>query len=145
MAKNIIEIRHLCKSYGAVRAVDDLSFSVRTGQLFTFLGVNGAGKSTTISMLCGQLKRDSGEIWVDGKELCHHSTEIARTLGVVFQNSVLDAQLTVLENLKYRAALYGIRGEAFRTRLAEVTALFQLEPLLKRHKIDIAIGKERIR
>ena len=143
MAKNIIEIRHLCKSYGAVRAVDDLSFSVRTGQLFTFLGVNGAGKSTTISMLCGQLKRDSGEIWVDGKELCHHSAEIARTLGVVFQNSVLDAQLTVLENLKYRAALYGIRGEAFRTRLAEVTALFQLEPLLKRQVGKLSGGQRR--
>ena len=143
MAKNIIEIRHLCKSYGAVRAVDDLSFSVRTGQLFTFLGVNGAGKSTTISMLCGQLKRDSGEIWVDGKELCHHSAEIARTLGVVFQNSVLDAQLTVLENLKYRAALYGIRGKAFRTRLAEVTALFQLEPLLKRQVGKLSGGQRR--
>ena len=78
--ENIIEINHLCKSFGSVHAVNDLSFRVKPGELFAFLGVNGAGKSTTISMLCGQLKRDSGEIIVDGKNLSESLDEIKSEL-----------------------------------------------------------------
>ena len=98
--ENIIEIRHLHKSFGAVHAVDDLSFRVKKGELFAFLGVNGAGKSTTIHMLCGQLEKDSGEIVIDGKDHQKEMDAIRASLGVVFQNSVLDRQLSVYDNLK---------------------------------------------
>ena len=67
--KTIIEIEHLNKTFGDVKAVRDLSFRVKEGELFAFLGVNGAGKSTTISMICGQLNSDSGDIWVNGQNV----------------------------------------------------------------------------
>lgn len=143
MQDNMIEIRELNKSFGEVKAVDNLSFRVKRGELFAFLGVNGAGKSTTISMICGQLKRDSGEILIDGKNLQEHLDEVKRSLGVVFQNSVLDAQLTVLENLKCRAALYGICGDAFDKRLAELSELLELDGLLKRTVGKLSGGQRR--
>ena len=67
--ENIIEINHLCKSFGDVKAVSDLSLRVKTGELFAFLGVNGAGKSTTISIICGQLEKDGGEVFVCGENM----------------------------------------------------------------------------
>ena len=79
-------------------------------ELFAFLGVNGAGKSTTISILCGLQKKDSGTVQVNGIETDKAGAQTKRMLGVVFQDSVLDKPLTVKENLKSRAALYGITG-----------------------------------
>lgn len=99
--------------FGDVKAVNDLSFRVKKGELFAFLGVNGAGKSTTISIMCGQLRKDSGNVWIKDKEADRAGSETKRMLGVVFQDSVLDKPLTVKENLKSRAALYGITGNAF--------------------------------
>ncbi len=139
----IIQIEHLNKSFGEVHAVQDLSFQVRTGELFAFLGVNGAGKSTTISILCGQLAKDSGSVKIGGVSVEHASTAVARQLGVVFQNSVLDAPLTVRDNLQSRAALYGIRGEAFRKRLAELAKLLDFEDLLSRQVGKLSGGQRR--
>lgn len=67
--ENIIEISHLDKSYKDVKAVNDLSFKVRRGELFAFLGVNGAGKSTTISVMCGSLEKDGGSVLIDGYDV----------------------------------------------------------------------------
>ena len=92
--EHIIEIKNLNKSFGDVRAVRDLSFCVKKGELFAFLGVNGAGKSTTISILCGQLKMDSGSVKVAGEDIESSRESLARRLGVGFQNSVLDSALT---------------------------------------------------
>ena len=110
---NIIEISHLSKSFGDIHAVQDLSFRVKEGELFAFLGLNGAGKSTTISILCGQLQKDAGEVQIHGTDLDADPDAIKRMLGVVFQSSVLDKPLTVRQNLRSRAALYGIVGKAF--------------------------------
>ena len=106
--KKSIEIRGLAKSFGAVKAISDLSFTVSEGQLFAFLGVNGAGKSTTINILCGRLCKDAGTVLVNGKSIDTDMESIKRGLGVVFQHSVLDKALSVRDNLKSRAALYGI-------------------------------------
>ena len=92
--ENIIEINHLYKSFGMVKAVNDLSFRVKRGELFAFLGVNGAGKSTTISMICGQLTADGGEIRVNGWNVNRSGQKIKEMTGVVFQASVLDKPLT---------------------------------------------------
>ena len=138
-----IEIAHLCKSFGDVKAVQDLSFAVRRGELFAFLGVNGAGKSTTISILCGQLRKDSGTVRVAGQNIEDGMAPIARRLGVVFQNSVLDSALTVRENLQSRAALYGITGSAFKERLSELCALLELTPLLSRTVGKLSGGQRR--
>ena len=103
--ENIIEINHLCKSFGDVKAVSDLSLRVKTGELFAFLGVNGAGKSTTISIICGQLAKDEGEVFVCGESIDGNMKEVKKNIGVVFQNSALDMALSVRDNLRCRAAL----------------------------------------
>ena len=140
---NIIEIEHLSKSFGDVKAVQDISFRVKTGELFAFLGVNGAGKSTTINIICGQLQKDSGKILVDGCDLDKNADRIKRDLGVVFQNSVLDKALTVRENLESRAALYSISGTAFKNRLSELAGLLDFEDLLKRPVGKLSGGQRR--
>ena len=95
----IIKIDNLCKSFGDVKAVQDLSFSVKEGELFAFLGVNGAGKSTTINIMCGQLSKDSGTVEINGADLDKNLDTVKSSLGVVFQHSVLDGILSVYDNL----------------------------------------------
>ncbi len=141
--EHIIEIERLNKSFGDVHAVNDLSFHVKRGELFAFLGVNGAGKSTTISILCGQLRRDSGDVRVCGKSIDGDVREMTRQLGVVFQNSVLDQMLTVRDNLESRAALYGITGAAFRERLGELAELLDFGNLLGRTVGRLSGGQRR--
>lgn len=139
----IIEISNLRKSFKEVVAVDDLSFRVRRGELFAFLGVNGAGKSTTISILCGQLAKDAGRVLVNGIDIDKEPDAVRRSLGVVFQNSVLDKPLTVRENLESRAALYGIVGKAFEDRLCELSRLLAFEDLLDRGVGKLSGGQRR--
>lgn len=141
--ENIMEIRHLSKYYGPVKAVDDLSFRVKEGELFAFLGVNGAGKSTTINILCGQLPKDGGTVVIDGRDLDRQGEEIKGELGVVFQSSVLDRPLTVRENLESRAALYGIWGEELEERLRELAALLELQDIMKRPLGKLSGGQRR--
>ena len=140
---NIIEIEHLHKSYGKVHAVRDLSFRVKQGELFAFLGVNGAGKSTTINILCGQLPKDGGTVTICGKNADTDPDSIKRSLGVVFQSSVLDKDLSVRDNLRSRAALYGIRGKQFEARLRELSALLDFGDLLKRPVGKLSGGQRR--
>lgn len=141
--ENVIEINHLNKSFGEVRAVQDLSFRVKRGELFAFLGVNGAGKSTTINIMCGQLGRDSGSIVIDSQELDGNVDAVKSKLGVVFQSSVLDKALNVRENLESRAALYGIVGSAFEARLSELAQMLSFEDLLKRTVGKLSGGQRR--
>ena len=141
--EHIIEIEHLNKRFAEVQAVRDLSFHVRPGELFAFLGVNGAGKSTTISILCGQLAKDSGSVRVCGESIDGSMPHIARKLGVVFQNSVLDGALSVRDNLRSRAALYGITGAAFKARLAELAELLDFSGLLNRTLGKLSGGQRR--
>ncbi|MBR4073247.1 MAG: ABC transporter ATP-binding protein [Clostridia bacterium] len=141
--QNIIEIKNLSKSFGEVRAVDNLSFKVKAGELFAFLGVNGAGKSTTISIICGGLKKDSGTVTVNGFGIENNPDGAKRDLGVVFQNSVLDSALTVEDNLRCRAALYGITGKAYKERLKELAKLLDFSDLLKRTVGKLSGGQRR--
>lgn len=141
--RNIIEIDHLNKTFGDVKAVQDLSFRVKEGELFAFLGVNGAGKSTTINILCGQLSKDSGSVRIGGRDLDKDADSIKRSIGVVFQNSVLDKDLSVKDNLISRAALYGIRGMELEQRLTELDKLLGLKELYKRPLGKLSGGQRR--
>ncbi len=141
--KNIIEIENLNKSFGDVQAVKDLSFCVKEGELFAFLGINGAGKSTTINIICSQLSKDSGRVIVDGEDLEKNSDKVKERMGVVFQSSVLDMPLSVYDNLQSRAALYGIVGDAFEKRLTELCDLLDLKVLLKRPVGKLSGGQKR--
>ena len=143
LLSNIIEITHLSKHFGDVQAVQDLSFRVKAGELFAFLGINVAGKSTTINIMCGQLSKDAGTVKIGGIDLDSDPDSIKRSLGVVFQSSVLDKDLSVQDNLQSRAALYGIRGKAFRERLTELAGLLEFEDLLKRTVGKLSGGQRR--
>ena len=140
---SIIRINGLRKSFGDIKAVDGLCFRVERGELFAFLGVNGAGKSTTISMICGQLKRDGGDISVCGYDIDRDPEPIKRRIGVVFQNSVLDRALTVKDNLKSRAALYGITGKGLEERLAAVSELLDMDGIMNRPVGKLSGGQRR--
>ena len=116
---------------------------MKKGELFAFLGVNGAGKSTTINIMCGELRKDSGSVLIGGADLDKEPDSIRRKLGVVFQSSVLDKDLSVRDNLRSRAALYGIHGKAFEKRLAELTELLDFSDLLKRPLGKLSGGQRR--
>ena len=141
--ENVIKIEHLSKSYSEVKAVQDLSFEVRRGELFAFLGVNGAGKSTTISMICGQLRCDSGNVTVCGRDVTKNFDEVSRRIGVVFQSSALDAQLSARDNLRSRAALYGITGKGFEKRLGELAKTLDFSDFCDRPLNKLSGGQKR--
>lgn len=141
--EKVIEIQHLEKFFGDVHAVQDLSFSVREGELFAFLGVNGAGKSTTINILCGQLAKDGGSVAICGRDLDADPDAVKRSLGVVFQSSALDKDLSVRENLLSRAALYGIRGAEARRRIAELAERLEFADYLNRPLSKLSGGQRR--
>lgn len=141
--ENIIQIKNLSKAFGNIKAVQDVSFKVKKGELFAFLGVNGAGKSTTISIMCGQIKQDSGTITIKDIDLDSDIDKIKSSLGVVFQNSVLDTPLSVKDNLQSRAACYGIVGDKFKERLTELTELLDLKELMSRPVGKLSGGQRR--
>ena len=140
---NIIEINNLDKSFQDVHAVNDLSLRVKEGELFAFLGVNGAGKSTTISIMCGMLAKDGGKVFIDGKDVDKDMREITKELGVVFQNTVLDAKLSVKDNLTSRAALYGITGKEAKQRIAHLAELLEFKDILNRTFGKLSGGQKR--
>ncbi len=141
--QNIIEINNLDKSFQDVHAVNDLSLRVKEGELFAFLGVNGAGKSTTISIMCGMLAKDGGKVFIDGKDVDKDMREITKELGVVFQNTVLDAKLSVKDNLTSRAALYGITGKEAKQRIAHLAELIEFKDILNRTFGKLSGGQKR--
>ncbi|MBR2616960.1 MAG: ABC transporter ATP-binding protein, partial [Clostridia bacterium] len=141
MQRNVIEIENLSKAFKTVQAVDNLSFKVKEGELFAFLGVNGAGKSTTIHVLCGNLTKDSGSVKVYGKDSADKS--VFSRMGVVFQNSVLDKSLTVKDNLVFRGALYGLFGEEIENRITYLSHLLDFSNLLNRTVGKLSGGQKR--
>ena len=140
---DIIRIDGLEKRFGEVHAVNNLSFRVKRGELFAFLGVNGAGKSTTISIMCGLLEKDGGNVEICGKNVGTDMREIAKKLGVVFQNSALAARLSVKDNLVSRAALYGIYGAEAKKRIDELAEKLCFKDLMTRTVGKLSGGQRR--
>lgn len=138
----VIEINDLHKSYGGKVAVDGLSFSVREGELFAFLGVNGAGKSTTINILVGVLRPDSGSVNVLGHPVADKQA-ILPSIGIVFQQSVLDKRLSVYDNIYYRAQLYGLSRAEFTQNLDFLSPKLELQGILKRPLGKLSGGQRR--
>lgn len=140
---NIIEIKNLKKSYKDVLAVDDITFSVKEGELCAFLGLNGAGKSTTINIMCGVLERDEGEVFICGYNTLQDSQKMKKELGVVFQNSILDNNLSVYDNLYTRSVLYGMTKENFAAKLNELAEKLEFEDILNRSLNKLSGGQKR--
>ncbi|MCH5142751.1 MAG: ABC transporter ATP-binding protein [Clostridiales bacterium] len=143
MADCAVKIENLVKCYGEVRAVDDISFEVQRGSLFAFLGINGAGKSTTINIICSILKKDGGKVFVNGHDLDEQPFEIKRGTGIVFQTSVLDRELTVKQNLDLRTSFYSLSKAEKRENIRNIIELLELQPILNRTVKNLSGGQLR--
>lgn len=143
MAEKIIEVKNLHKSYGDVHAVKGIDFYVESGKLFAFLGPNGAGKSTTIDILCTFLEPDSGEVRIDGQNLNRDNHAIRSSIGVVFQDGILDPLLTVEDNLKIRGGFYKLKGSRLKAAINRVSEQTNITELLKRPYGKLSGGQRR--
>ena len=139
----IIKVNNLKKYFKEVKAVDDISFSVERGELFGFLGVNGAGKSTTINMMCTLFRPTAGEIVIDGCLVGREDAQIRKKIGVVWQNNCLDDKLTVKENLYVRGALFGEKRNSFREHVTELCERLQLQDVWSRKYENLSGGQKQ--
>jgi ABC-2 type transport system ATP-binding protein len=121
-----IEASGLEKRYGMITAVDDVSFSVSPGEIFAFLGPNGAGKSTAINMLCTLTRPTKGSARVAGFDVVSQQAAVRAHIGLVFQESTLDKQLTAEENLRFHAVLYGVPRRERAVRVSQMLDLVGL-------------------
>src|SRR6478736_2889278 len=126
MSTNMIEVRHLTKTFGDVHAVNDISFDVARGEIFAFLGPNGAGKTTTIKMLTTLLRPTAGALALDGLNPLTHQNQVRQQFGIVFQDPSLDSELTAWENLMLHAVLYHVPRATRHTRAESLLKLFEL-------------------
>ncbi len=143
MMETVIKVESLCKEFGDVKAVKGIDFEVQKGELFGFLGVNGAGKSTTINMLCTVLKPTAGIVHICGMQLGKNDDDIRKKIGVVYQNNCLDERLTVKENLFIRGALYESNKKKLDENVARVCEVLQLEEVYNRRFGKLSGGWKR--
>lgn len=140
----MIKLTNVVKKFGKIEAVKGINLEVEKGSLFAFLGENGAGKSTTLSMICTESEPTSGEIYIDDEKLTFKNRKLFRQkLGVVFQENVLDDLLTVRENLYNRASLYGKTKAEITERLALVSSIMRIEDILNRRFEKLSGGQKR--
>jgi len=139
----IIQVEDLHKNYGNVKAVNGVSFAVREGSLFSFLGTNGAGKSTTINILTTLLPKTSGTAAVGGFDVDHDAEKIRDLIGIVFQESVLDPILTVRENLSVRGSLYGMRGAKLKAAVENAVKISGVSEFASRRYGKLSGGQRR--
>ncbi len=147
---SIIKVENLVKKYGSMTAVNNISFEVEEGTIFGFLGPNGAGKTTTINVLCTLLSATSGRAFIDGHDCERESSEVRKSIGIVFQDTTLDKDLTAYENLAFHAYLYGVRKSDIRPRVNDALRFVELydrkDDLVKRfsggmkRRLEVARG-----
>jgi ABC-2 type transport system ATP-binding protein len=123
---NIIEVKNLTKKFGDLVAVDDISFSVKEGEIFAFLGPNGAGKSTSIKMLTTLLDLTAGTVRLNNFDVVHQPNETRKSFGIVFQDPSIDTELTAYENMEFHAVLYGQQKSLYKPRIEELLKLVDL-------------------
>ena len=138
-----ISVKNLTKSYGDHEAVKGISFEIEKGELFAFLGENGAGKSTTINILCTILKKSGGTINILGRELEKNESFVRDNIGIVFQNSVLDWKLTVKENLLTRGSYYGYGKNQIIENLSDIMESFGLDEMWNQRYESLSGGQRR--
>ncbi|WP_313894746.1 ABC transporter ATP-binding protein [Psychrobacillus sp.] len=145
MINTTIEVQNLRKSYGSVEAVKGISFQVQKGELFAFLGTNGAGKSTTIEILCTLIKKSSGTVEINNFTLDEKENNafIRQSIGVVFQQSLLDQRLTVYENIMHRGRTYGLKKKNLADNYTFVSEYLQLEDIQDKKYGTLSGGQKR--
>jgi len=143
MAKNIIEVSHYTQKYGDFKAVDDISFTVEEGSIFAFLGPNGAGKSTTINTLCTIQGKTEGMLKINGNDVSIDKDKVRSDIGIVFQESTLDNNLTVSENLKLHCDFYRVPVSKVKERMDFVLELVAMQDWKKSTVKSLSVGVER--
>lgn len=138
-----LEIKNLTKKYGDFIAVDNMSLTVEEGEIFGFLGANGAGKSTTINMISGLLKSNEGSISILGKDIKKNSRFTKMNLGIVPQDIAIYEDLTAYENVKFFAGLYGLRGEDLKAKSEEALKFVGLTDKIKEYPKNFSGGMKR--
>ena len=141
--ENVIQVSHLKKYFKEVKAVDDISFQIKKGELFGFLGVNGAGKSTTINMLCTLYPPTDGSVEFCGYQLGKENEQIRRKIGIVYQNNCLDDRLSVKENLFIRGSLYETDSRKLKQNIQDVCEVLELQDVYNRRFVKLSGGQKR--
>ncbi len=141
--KQILTVSELKKAYGEIQAVKGIDFYVETGTFFAFLGPNGAGKSTTIQILCTLLRPDSGRVEINGLEVGRDDADIRSSIGVVFQESLLDPMLTVQENLLTRGGFYGLSGKKLKSAVSRAAETAGVTEFMSRPYGKLSGGQRR--
>ncbi|MFW5637833.1 MAG: ATP-binding cassette domain-containing protein [Methanoculleus sp.] len=140
---DIIEVRDLEHTFNGIKAVRGITFSVRKGEIFSFLGPNGAGKSTTINILTTLLPPQTGMVQVAGYDVAREPDKVRKSIGIVFQDEVLDRDLTVWETMEFHGRLYSIpRGER-RQRIADMLRVVELESKRDERTKNLSGGMKR--
>lgn len=139
----ILEVRDLVKRYGNFVAVNNISFKVKKGSLFAFLGLNGAGKSTTINIITSIIIKNSGKVFINGRDLDRESYKIKSEIGIVFQNSVLDGALSAKENLQIRSRYYGIKKNEWKEREKILIDMLDLSSFYDKPIAKLSGGQKR--
>jgi ABC-2 type transport system ATP-binding protein len=140
---NVIEVSNLEHSYGSIKAVDNISFTVKQGEIFSFLGPNGAGKSTVINILTTLRKLQKGEARVNGYDVAKEPNSVRRSIGIVFQMLCLDHEMTVSENLEYHGRIYSMKKKERSKRIEELLKLTDLESKRDTLGKDLSGGMKR--
>lgn len=139
-----ISVSGLCKDYHSQPVLKSISFDVEQGQIFAFLGPNGAGKSTTMNILSTLLEKSSGKVSINGFSMDYQRRKIQSRIGVVFQNDVLDGDLTVYQNLFYRGGLYLKNSEETRNRISDVLDQLSIRSLAGKKYSACSGGQRRL-
>jgi len=140
---NVLEIRNLTKKFGDFVAVDNMSLNVREGEIFGFLGANGAGKSTTINMIASLLRSTKGEIDLLGKNIAKNVKFAKMNIGIVPQDLAIYDNMTAYENVSFFAGLYGLRGTLLKERTLEALDFVGLGDKLKSYPKNFSGGMKR--
>jgi len=126
MSEYIIEVENLTKKYGDLVAVNNVSFTVKPGEIFGFLGPNGAGKTTTINILCTLTKPTSGRASIAGLDVVHRQSQVRQMIGLVFQDPSLDERLSALQNLRFHALVYSVPASVREQRIEQFLKMMEL-------------------
>jgi len=140
---SVLEIRELTKKFGDFIAVDHISLQIKEGEIFGFLGANGAGKSTTINMIAGLLRSNDGTIEILGKNIMKNRRFTKMNLGIVPQDIAIYEDLTAFENVKFFAGLYGLRGNELNAKTEEALAFVGLQDHHKNYPKNFSGGMKR--
>ncbi|WP_062232822.1 ABC transporter ATP-binding protein [Fictibacillus sp. FJAT-27399] len=140
---NVLEINNLTKKFGDFIAVDNMSLTIKEGEIFGFLGSNGAGKSTTINMIAGLLRSNEGEIKILGKNIANNSKFAKMNIGIVPQDLAIYEDMTAYENIRFFAGLYGLRGAELKDRVEEALEFVGLLDKQKNFPKNFSGGMKR--